>query len=417
MDSKLRGIAVFFSILMVLVVGGVVVLANWKSVQNLLYPQPVSVTEPETQEETAEVGLSDFMKDETFFDAEVPKLGAAGARESELRRSLSLIANSIQKDMRIQIVDGYGELVKGKGFYVTLKEIGEYKDVDQDGIIYIGDLKPGEYQVTLNEMPGYTVSSDPIRVKVKENLEYTVMNDIELLIKSEDQVDVESEDTEVNEAVEDADDTEIKVSKKSDGKARFGIDVSKYNKEINWAAVKEDGVDFAIIRCGYRGSKSGVLVEDPYFEENISGANANGVSAGIYFFTQATNEIEAVEEASMVLTLCREYNVEYPIFIDTEGAGGNGRADNLTKEQRTAVCAAFCETIESAGYITGVYASRHWLNNNLDVKQLDNHVIWLAEYRAVPEYAGKYEMWQYTSSGTVNGIEGRVDLNVSYLGY
>lgn len=416
MDSRLKRIAVFFSLLMLLLVFGVVALANWDQVQGFWYPQEETAAEPQDVDEPPASGLSDFMKDETFFDPDVSRFGAAG-RENELRKSLSLIANSVQKDMRIQIVDGRGELAKGEGFYVTLKEVGEYKDVDQDGIIYIGDLKPGDYQVSLNEMPGYTVSGDSIKVRVKENLEYTVMDDIALLIKDESEIDAQVEDTEVNDAVNDADDTEIKVSKKSDGKARFGIDVSKYNKDINWTAVQEDGVDFAIIRCGYRGSSSGALVEDPYFEENIRGANANGVSAGIYFFTQATNEIEAVEEASMVLTLCREYNVEYPILIDTEGAGGLGRADNLSKDERTAICRAFCETIESAGYIAGVYASRNWLNNCLEVKELDDYVIWLAEYRAVPEYSGKYELWQYTSSGSVNGIEGRVDLNMSYLGY
>ena len=111
----------------------------------------------------------------------------------------------------------------------------------------------------------------------------------------------------------------------------------------------------------------------------------------------------------------REGTLDYPVFIDTEGAGGNGRADSLDVATRTAVCQAFCETIENAGYYAGVYASRNWLNGRLDTSKLDTqHVIWLAEYREQPEYAGKYQLWQYTSGGSIDGIDGRVDFNVSY---
>ena len=129
------------------------------------------------------------------------------------------------------------------------------------------------------------------------------------------------------------------------------------------------------------------------------------------------NKEEAVEEASMVLSLCEGYRVEYPIFIDTEGAGGNGRADGLDIMARTAVCRAFCETIEGAGFSSGVYASRNWLNRNLSLTQLEDYMTWLAEYRETPQYGGRYQFWQYTSSGSVDGIEGRVDLDISYLAY
>lgn len=426
MDSRLRRTAIFFSLLMVLLVGSLVVFLNRDKIpvirEMVALPEEQS-TDGTGREETQTIdlspeGLSAFMKDETFFDQESSPPGfQSSTKEDEAQKTLSLLAHSVQKDLRVQILNQKGELATGESFFITLKEVGEYKDVDKDGIIYIGDLKPGDYYIALNSMDGYQISGEEVKVKVKENLEYTIMEDISLLIKTEDEIDAESEDTEVNDAVEDADSTEVKTAKKSDGKTRFGIDVSKWNKQIDWAAVKEDGVDFAIIRCGYRGSQSGALVEDPYFKENIKGANDNGISTGLYFFTQAVTEVEAVEEASMVLKLCQEYNVEYPIFIDTEGAGGNGRADTLSKEDRTAVCAAFCETIESAGYISGVYASRNWLDQNLDVGILNDYETWLAEYRSNPKYGGKYTMWQYTSNGSVNGIEGRVDLNLSYLGY
>jgi len=134
----------------------------------------------------------------------------------------------------------------------------------------------------------------------------------------------------------------------------------------------------------------------------------------VYFFTQATNEVEAVEEASMVISLVKDYMLDYPIYIDTEGAGGNGRADGLDVETRTLVCDAFCRTIENAGYEAGVYASRNWYNNRLNVSELERYSIWLAEYRSTPLYQGYYEIWQHSSKGKIEGIEGNVDLNISY---
>ena len=139
------------------------------------------------------------------------------------------------------------------------------------------------------------------------------------------------------------------------------------------------------------------------------------IDVGIYFFTQASDEREAVEEASIELDLIRGYDVSYPVFIDTEGAGGNGRADNLDVPTRSKVCQAFCETIRSGGYTAGIYASKNWLNNRLDITKFSgDNVIWLAEYREEPTYGGTYAMWQYTSAGRINGIEGRVDFNLCF---
>lgn len=118
----------------------------------------------------------------------------------------------------------------------------------------------------------------------------------------------------------------------------------------------------------------------------------------------------------MVLELVREHKLNYPIFIDTEGAGGDGRADGLDVETRTLVCEAFCRTIENAGYRAGVYGSRNWYNNKLQANRLENYCIWLAEYRSVPIYQGYYQMWQHTSKGKVDGIQGNVDMNISYIG-
>ena len=196
-----------------------------------------------------------------------------------------------------------------------------------------------------------------------------------------------------------------------------GIDVSHNQGVIDWQKVKAAGVEYAIIRCGYRGASTGALVEDPYFEKNIKNATEAGVRVGVYFFTQATTPVEAVEEASMVLMLCNQYKISFPLYIDTEGAGGNGRADGLDLETRTAVCTAFCETIENAGYTAGVYASKNWLTGKLDAQKLSPYSVWLAQYSGKPSYQGTYDMWQYTSAGTVDGISTLVDFNVSYMDY
>ncbi|MCC8140507.1 MAG: hypothetical protein LIO67_09485 [Lachnospiraceae bacterium] len=195
-----------------------------------------------------------------------------------------------------------------------------------------------------------------------------------------------------------------------------GIDVSKYQGSIDWTAVKNAGITFAIIRAGYRGSSTGVLVEDPYFKTNIKGATAAGIKVGVYFFTQAITEAEAVEEASMVLSLVSGYKITYPIFIDTESAT-NGRANGLSKSARTAVVSAFCKTIKNAGYTAGVYASKSWFNNQLNASSLSSYCIWVAQYNSSCTYSGKYNIWQYSSKGSVSGISGNVDMNISYLGY
>ena len=195
----------------------------------------------------------------------------------------------------------------------------------------------------------------------------------------------------------------------------MGIDISKHNGNIDWNAVKNSGVQYVILRCGYRGSASGVLVEDQKFKSNIQGATAAGLKVGIYFFSQAVNEVEAVEEASMTLSLIKNYRITYPVYIDVESA--NGRADGISKAARTSVINAFCQTIRNSGYTPGLYANKNWLTEKIDTGALGGCKIWLAQYVAAPTYGGRYEMWQYSSRGSIAGIKGNVDLNVSYMGY
>lgn len=195
----------------------------------------------------------------------------------------------------------------------------------------------------------------------------------------------------------------------------MGIDISKHNGNIDWNAVKNSGVQYVILRCGYRGSASGVLVEDQKFKRNIQGATAAGLKVGIYFFSQAVNEVEAVEEASMTLSLIKKYRITYPVYIDVESA--NGRADGISKAARTSVINAFCQTIRNSGYTPGLYANKNWLTEKINTGALGGCKIWLAQYVAAPTYGGRYEMWQYSSRGSIAGIKGNVDLNISYMSY
>lgn len=202
----------------------------------------------------------------------------------------------------------------------------------------------------------------------------------------------------------------------SSNSGTMGIDVSKHNGSIDWNAVKNSGVSYVIIRCGYRGYSTGVLIEDPKFRSNIKGAKAAGLKVGVYVFSQAVNEVEAVEEASMAVSLASGYGLDYPIFIDVEGSGGRG--DGVSRDMRTAVCKAFCATVQNSGYSAGIYANKTWFTEKINTGSLTGYKIWLAQYASAPTYtASRYDMWQYSSKGRVSGIQGNVDMNISYMHY
>ena len=199
-----------------------------------------------------------------------------------------------------------------------------------------------------------------------------------------------------------------------------GIDVSEFQKIIDWQSVKKTGIDFAIIRAGYRGWGSGKLVTDMFFDNNIKEATRAGIDIGIYFFTQAVTEEEAREEARYTINLLSKYNVpvKYPIAIDTERTPpGNGRGDRISKEQRTKIVQAFCQEIEKSGYKSMIYGNKNWLLNDLEIEKLSKYDIWLADYITTTNYQYPYTIWQYTSDGNVSGIGGRVDMNIGYKRY
>ena len=198
--------------------------------------------------------------------------------------------------------------------------------------------------------------------------------------------------------------------------SKKGIDVSKFQGNIDWSSVKADGVEYAFIRMGYRGyGSAGKLVTDENFEKNIKGATANGVSVGVYFFSQAVNEEEAIEEANYVLEAIKGYDVTYPVVIDIEEVTDkDARTADMTKEQWTKNCIAFCETIKAAGYTPMIYGNLKTFFIMLDMEQLTMYDKWFAQYDTSLYFPYEFKIWQYSESGTVDGISTDVDLNVSF---
>ena len=207
-------------------------------------------------------------------------------------------------------------------------------------------------------------------------------------------------------------------SKFASAKKVYGIDVSYFNSTIDWNKVKNAGVDFAIIRVGYRGYGNGALVLDSKFKENLKNAKAADIGVGLYFFTQAINTTEAKEEANFVLNQIKGYTLEMPIYIDIEEISSTGRLEraNLSYNTKTNICSTFCSTIQSGGYRAGIYASYNWLVNKINGPSLANsYDIWIAHYASKTPYTGDYSMWQYTGQGYASGVPTNVDMNVLYL--
>lgn len=196
-----------------------------------------------------------------------------------------------------------------------------------------------------------------------------------------------------------------------------GIDVSEWQKEIDWQKVKAAGIQYAFIRVGYRGSSQGTLSEDAYYKQNIEGALNAGIKVGVYIFSQAITKEEAREEANYLLERIKGYDITFPVVLDYEFTSGSGRLEEakLSKKKATNICLEFCDTIQAAGYTPMVYANPDMLNNHLNADDISSkYLIWLANYTTETSYTGKYDYWQYSSDGSVDGIEGRVDMNFFY---
>ena len=195
-----------------------------------------------------------------------------------------------------------------------------------------------------------------------------------------------------------------------------GIDVSAYQGTIDWERVKADGIDFVFLRLGYRGyAEEGTLNEDEKFEENLKGAKDAGLKVGVYFFSQATTQEEAKEEAAFVKKLLGKTKLDLPVIYDPERISAEeARTDEITGKDFTAFALAFCGKIEKAGYKVGIYSNMYWEAFEFDLAQLEKYPIWYADYEDTPQTPYRFTFWQYSEEGTVDGIDGPVDLAVSY---
>ena len=206
----------------------------------------------------------------------------------------------------------------------------------------------------------------------------------------------------------------------SEGKqvSYVGADVSKLQDYIDFSKVKKDGLDFVMVRVGARGYSTGQLVMDDYFTENVKRASDAGLQVGVYFFSQAVTVEEVLEEANLVLESIRDYNVTYPVaFYMDEIAGDTARIDKLTKAEKTEIAKTFLDVVQGAGYNPMLCGDKEWLIKQVDLSKLTDYDIWLTQIQDVPDYPYKFSMWQYSVTGSVDGISGYANLNISFIDY
>ena len=206
----------------------------------------------------------------------------------------------------------------------------------------------------------------------------------------------------------------------SDGKqvSYLGVDLSKYQKSVDFAAIQSEGIDFCMLRVGSRGYETGSIQEDEKFQEFLAGAEAVGMPVGLYFFSQAVTEAEAIEEANFVISKIGEHKISYPIAFDMEFIeNDSSRIETLTRNEKTNIALAFLQRIEEAGYTGMLYGNKEWLLKRIDLTKFEQYDIWLTQEDDIPDYPYTYSMWQYTRQGEVYGIEGYVDLNISFIDY
>ncbi len=193
----------------------------------------------------------------------------------------------------------------------------------------------------------------------------------------------------------------------------LGIDVSSHQGEVDWQQVAEDGVEFVMLRLGYRGYGTGSVNLDSRFEENVVGAVKAGLHVGVYFFSQAVNVEEALEEADFVLAELKPFNIDLPVAFDWETIGtSKARTDDVTGEELTKLAEAFCSEIEQAGYESMIYFYLDLGYKQYDLSALTDYQFWLCEYARKPSFYYTFSMWQYSKTGTFPGISGQVDLNL-----
>ena len=332
---------------------------------------------------------------------------------------LQLKAFSSAADLYVVLSDPESETLPDASFaFTVVAPDGSLRSwpASADGTLYLTQLEPGLYTVRLEADGKYTALPAAIEVlappalPVSENTGFQDVDGLTYYCNRKGEA--------------------VTGLRQIDGKmyyfnlygvkaAKLGIDVSYHNKGINWPAVKAQGIDFAILRVGYRGWESGLLWEDDRFVQNLRGAKGAGIDVGVYVYSTAVNPIEARQEADLIVGSLCGMKLEYPVFFDTEQSGDYplGRADRICKANRAPIIQAFCNRIRDAGYTPGIYSGLNYLKNHVDHSMYAPYTTWLANYtryNRLPDFPYEYDMWQFTDAGYVNGIRGIVDMNVIY---
>lgn len=202
--------------------------------------------------------------------------------------------------------------------------------------------------------------------------------------------------------------------------SHLGVDLSYHNDKVDWDELANAGCEFVMLRIGYRGYTAGGLVEDEKFEEYAKAAQDAGINLGVYFFTQAVSVEEAIEEAEYVLEILDGRELQYPVAFDTEYINdpeARTNKEDISDELRSEICIAFCETIKSHGYYPMIYASENWMRRNMDLKALTDYEFWAPQYLDENDFLFDFSMWQYTEEGTIPGVAGEVDIDISMVDY
>lgn len=202
--------------------------------------------------------------------------------------------------------------------------------------------------------------------------------------------------------------------------SHVGVDLSYHNTDVDWEALAASPIEFVMLRCGYRGYTEGGLVEDERFREYAKAANEHGLALGVYFFTQALTEQEAIAEAEFTLKMIEDYDISYPVALDTELVNDDDARTNqteLSREELTNICKVYCERIREAGYYPMIYASENWFRRKLNVHDLKDYDFWAPQYLDENDFLYDFTIWQYTESGSAPGVSGEVDLDISMVDY
>ena len=372
-------------------------------------PVVMETEEESTEEETYQVIeniMTKVVKDSTVTQKEDPIKNRNNESSGEVIKPVSYVDNAVSGSVSVSSVKKSGDDIV---YTVKSRKAKDFTEKQIAGCVKGSVLVQENEQE--NKYTGYIYETGMVEVTGGSEKVVTTF-----LMKNDSKNDETKETSENIRTLSNIEETSQSESESSTESKKVSYIVMEVEAQIEYiyadGCVKASGINYAMIRVGYRGYETANLVLDNRFHENMSQAIAAGVKVGAYIVTQAVNTTEAVEEASFIVSACSGYNISLPLAIDVESAGnGSGRGDKISSSQRTAVVNAFAQTVNNCGYSAVVYANKDWMNNRMYAGNISCSV-WLAQYRSQCTYTGHFSMWQFTDKARVNGISGYVDMNV-----